>query len=99
MALSGRYRHVVEWENRDGVSQGTARAHVRGSNANEAEIAGLDAGIVGITIRIRQSTDGVRPGPGWGAIHGNRRYNVKGSFDPTGKGRELSVVALEAVAG
>lgn len=95
MALAGRLRHVVEWFDREGESQGSTRAHVRGVSAREAEIAGLDVGLVGVSIRLR-SHPTVRPGPGWRAQHGDESYAVQGSFDPTGKGRELIAVAVES---
>lgn len=95
MAISGRYRHVLAWRNREGVAQGETRAHVRGTSALEAEIAGLDSGVVGITIRMRQHPT-ISPGPGWEASHDGRTYHVKGSYDPTGKRRDITVIAVEA---
>lgn len=97
MAMSGRYRHKVEWIQPDGSSAGTTRAYVKGVNAREAEIAGLDTGVIGLTIRIRQSENSIRPTTRWKANHGERQYNIAGSFDPTGKGRELNVIAVEGV--
>lgn len=96
MTIAGRLRHVVELRDRDGASQGTVRAHIRGTTANEAEIAGLDTGTVGLSIRMRTWRGGPVPRAGWTAIHGGRELAVKGSFDPTGAGRDLVMIALES---
>lgn len=96
MALAGRLRHRVEWLDRDETSHGTTYAQVRGTNASEAELLGLDTGLVGISIRMREHPT-ISPGPGWTAVHGARRYNVSGSYDPVGRNRERVVVAVEAV--
>lgn len=95
MALSGRYRHSVEWLDGADASQGSTRAHIRGVNAREAEIAGLDTGLVAVSIRMRAHPT-IRPAARWTAVHGSTRYSIQGSYDPTGKGRELVVVGVEA---
>lgn len=96
MAISGRYRHVVRWDDRDGTDRGTTRAHIRGTSAGESEIAGLDTGVVGVTLKIRTHPGTVHPGVGWTAHHGDRVLRVKGSYDPVGRGHELTVIAVEA---
>lgn len=94
MAFAGRLRHVLMLTAPDDTEH-KFRAAVRGANATESEVAGLDTGVVGYSIRIRQSPNGARPGPRWTTMFRGRKLLVQGSYDPTGKGRELVLIALE----
>lgn len=98
MALAGMLRHKIVFTDTGGVEY-TKRAALRGLNAAEAEIFGLDVGTVGYSIRVRHSANGPRPGPRWTAAWKGRKLLVAGSYEPTVMGRELVVVATEPRSG
>lgn len=95
MALAGQFRHKLTFTDPDGTTH-EKRAAVRALNADDADVLGLETGVVGYLIRIRQSPNGPRPGPQWTTEFRARKLLVQNSYDPTGKGRELLVAATES---